>query len=154
MPNNLDAIDRKILKILQRDAKIPNTKLAEEVGLSPSPCLRRVKLLEEAGVIARYAALLDPTRLGLGMIIFVRVTLDRQDQGSVERFAAEMQKLPQVVEAHLMAGTYDYLLRVVASDLEDYRHVHMGVLAGLPGVRNVVTEIPLQTMKQTTQLPV
>lgn len=154
MPSQLDGVDRKILKLLQADARVPNTRLAEEVGLSPSPCLRRVKLLEEAGIISRYVALLNPGLIGLGMTIFVRVTLERQDQESVERFAAQMQNLPQVVEAHLMAGTYDYLLRVVVSDLEDYRHVHMGVLAGIPGVRNVVTEIPLQTMKQTTQLPV
>lgn len=117
MPNQLDGVDRKILKLLQADAKVPNTRLAEEVGLSPSPCLRRVKLLEEAGIISRYVALLNPGRIGLGMTIFVRVTLERQDQESVEGFAAEMQKLPQVVEAHLMAGTYDYLLRVVVSDL-------------------------------------
>ncbi len=154
MPDSLDAIDKKILKALQRDAKIPNTKLADMAGLSPSPCLRRVKLLEEAGVIDRYVALLSPPSLGLGMTIFVRITLESQDQDSIENFAAAIRKLPQVVDAYLMAGGYDFLLRVVVSDLDDYRSVHMGHLAGIRGVRNVVSEIPLQAIKQTTELPI
>jgi Lrp/AsnC family leucine-responsive transcriptional regulator len=154
MPTIFDLIDRKILRALQRNAKIANTKLADIAGLSPSPCLRRVKILEEAGAIDRYVALLNPAALGLGMTIFVRIALEKQDQEAIENFAAAIRKLPQVVEAYLMAGEYDFLVRVVVSDLDDYRTVHMGHFATIRGVRNVVSEIPLQTIKQTTELPI
>jgi DNA-binding Lrp family transcriptional regulator len=154
MPHKIDSIDRKILRVLQRDAKTMNTQLATQVGLSPSPCLRRVRLLEEAGIVDRYVALLNPSSVDLAMTIFVRVTLERQDVATVEHFAAEVRKLPQVVEAHLMAGGYDYLLKVVVADLDDYRRVHMGHFAAVAGVRYVQTEIPLQQIKHTTELPV
>ncbi|WP_084799974.1 Lrp/AsnC family transcriptional regulator [Bradyrhizobium sp. Ai1a-2] len=154
MPIDIDAVDRKILRILQRDAKTLNTELASQVGLSPSPCLRRVRLLEEAGVVERYVALLNPSSVDLAMTIFVRITLERQDQATVEHFAAEVRKLPQVVEAHLMAGGYDYLLKVVVANLDEYRRVHMGHFAAVAGVRNVQTEIPLQQIKHSTELPI
>jgi Lrp/AsnC family transcriptional regulator, leucine-responsive regulatory protein len=154
MPTDLDPTDRRILRVLQQDGKILNTELSERVGLSPSPVLRRVRLLEEQGVIERYVALLNPASVSLAMTIFVRITLERQDQATVEAFANEVRNLPQVMEAHLMAGTYDYLLKVAVSDLEDYRRVHMDHFAKMPGVRNVVTEIPLQNIKQTTELPI
>ena len=131
-----------------------NAELARQVGLSPSPCLRRVKLLEDAGFIRRYVALLEPAKIGIPLTFFVRVTLDRQDKLTVEHFANEMRKASQVVECHLMAGSYDYLLRVVAADLDHYQRFQMEHLTQIKGVKNVQTEIPLQMIKQTTELPV
>ena len=154
MPQALDSIDRQILTVLQRDGRIQNIELAAQVGLSPSPCLRRVKNLEAAGVVGRYAALLDGAAVGLPLTVFCRVTLDRQDKAGVESFADAIAAVPEVLECYLMAGTYDYLLKVAARDLDDYQRFQMQHLTPLPGVRNVVTEIPLKTVKATTALPV
>jgi Lrp/AsnC family leucine-responsive transcriptional regulator len=117
----LDAIDRRILAALQTDGRMTNNDLADLVGLSPSPCLRRVRALEAAGIIKGYAALLDPLLLGLGTSVFVRVWLTGQDDETVQRFNDSILDLPHVVECHMMAGDCDFLLRVVASDLEAYR---------------------------------
>lgn len=117
----LDAVDRRILRALQRNGRVQNVELAEQVGLSPSPCLRRVRLLEESGVIEGYAARLDPSRVGLGLTVFTRVWLTGQDIETVRRFTAVVQRLPQVLECHLMAGDCDFLLRVVSADLESYQ---------------------------------
>jgi DNA-binding Lrp family transcriptional regulator len=154
MPKSLDAIDHRILRALQVDGRLHNTELASQVGLSPSPCLRRVKLLEDVGTIARYVALLDRSAVGLPMTIFCRVTLDRQDKAGIEGFAQAIAGVPEVLECHLMAGAYDYLLKVAAASLDDYQRFQMRHLTPLPGVRNVVTEIPLKTVKSTTYLPV
>lgn len=154
MPKSLDAIDRRILQALQADGRLPNTELASRVGLSPSPCLRRVKILEDAGVIQRYAALLSASAVGLPMTIYCRVTLDRQDKAGIEGFASAIAGVPEVLECHLMAGSYDYLLKVCAASLDDYQRFQMQHLTPLPGVRNVVTEIPLKTVKGMGPLPV
>jgi DNA-binding Lrp family transcriptional regulator len=154
MPQSLDAIDRKILAVLQGEGRIQNIELAGKVGLSPSPCLRRVKNLEADGAIRGYVALLDGPEVGLPLTIFCRVTLDRQDKVGVESFAKAMAQVPEVLECFLMAGTYDYLLKVAAKDLNDYQRFQMEHLTPLPGVRNVVTEIPLKAVKATTALPV
>ncbi|KVL25689.1 AsnC family transcriptional regulator [Burkholderia territorii] len=150
----LDAIDRRILRALQRNSNQTNAQLAEEVGLSPTPCLRRVHLLEEQGVIDAYVALLNPAAVELRFTAFVRVTLERQDKATVERFAREMEQAPEVLECHLMAGSYDYLLRVIAKDLDDYQRFQMETLTQIEGVRNVETEIPLKRIKQTVRLPI
>ena len=150
----LDDIDRKILSILQRDGKYANTDLAKEVGLSPSPCLRRVHLLEESGAINGYTALLNPEFLGIHFEIFVRVTLDRHDTKSVGVFTKVIKKTSRVMECHTLAGDCDFLLRVVAADLADYQDFLMKELSQIPGVRNVKTEIPLETIKKTTAYPV
>ncbi|KWN22808.1 AsnC family transcriptional regulator [Burkholderia territorii] len=150
----LDAIDRRILRALQRNSNRTNAQLAEEVGLSPTPCLRRVHLLEEQGVIDAYVALLNPAAVELRFTAFVRVTLERQDKTTVERFAREMEQAPEVLECHLMAGSYDYLLRVIAKDLDDYQRFQMETLTQIEGVRNVETEIPLKRIKQTVRLPI
>jgi len=150
----LDAIDRRILTALQRDGRLQNVELAKEVGLSPSPCLRRVRRLEEAGVIQRYAALLDPAKIGFGMTLFARVWLTGQDEETVGPFVEAIGKLPQVIECHLMAGDCDFVLRVLAKDLEDYRRFQMEHLGRIKGVRNIKTEIPMQKIKQSTELPV
>jgi Lrp/AsnC family transcriptional regulator, leucine-responsive regulatory protein len=150
----LDEIDRKILRVLQRDGRCANSDLAHEVGLSPSPCLRRVKRLEEAGVVGRYVALLNPAAIGMSIEIFVRVTLDRQDTESVGRFTDQIQRAARVLECHMLAGDCDFLLRVVAADLAEYQQFVMNFLSQIPGVRNVKTEIPLETVKKTTVYPV
>ena len=113
----LDGIDRRILRVLQENGRIQNVELAEKVGLSPSPCLRRVKMLEESGVIERYVALLDASKINVGLTVFARIWLTGQDAETVEHFVAEVRGLPQVVECHLMAGDCDFLLRIVAADL-------------------------------------
>ncbi|ALV58132.1 MULTISPECIES: Lrp/AsnC family transcriptional regulator [Burkholderia] len=154
MPIKLDAIDRRILRALQQNSNQTNADIAQQAGLSPTPCLRRVHLLEEQGVIDAYVALLNPAAVELRFTAFVRVTLERQDKTTVERFAREMEQAPEVLECHLMAGSYDYLLRVIAKDLDDYQRFQMETLTQIEGVRNVETEIPLKRIKQTVRLPI
>ncbi|OLU20720.1 MULTISPECIES: Lrp/AsnC family transcriptional regulator [unclassified Pseudomonas] len=150
----IDSIDKRILRALQRDSTQTNAQLAEHVGLSATPCSRRVNLLEKQGVITGYIAQVKPCAVDLRFSTFVRITLTRHDKASLERFANAMQQAPEVLECHLMAGTYDYLLRVIARDLEDYQRFQMETLTKIEGLGNVVTEIPLRTIKQTNQLPI
>ncbi len=149
----LDRTDRRILAALQRNGRLTNVELAEEVGLSPSPCLRRVRQLEQAGFIDHYVALLNPAKLGYPMTIFVRVWLKSQDHDTVQHFIASIQKYGQVAECHLMAGDCDFLLRVLAADLDDYRKFQTEHLARIEGVRSLITDIPLQKVKLTWELP-
>lgn len=148
-----DEIDRRILAALQKDGRLQNVELAKKVGLSPSPCLRRVKLLEESGVIERYVALLDAAKIGMGLTVFARVWLKGQDNETVNKFTNEIKKLSQVVECHLMAGDCDFLLRVVAADLDDYRRFQLEHLTRIDVVQNVKTEIPMQKIKLSSELP-
>ncbi|MBP5057568.1 Lrp/AsnC family transcriptional regulator [Pseudomonas chlororaphis] len=150
----LDATDRRILRALQRDGRLQNLELAKQVGLSPSPCLRRVRLLEEAGVIERYVALVNPLKINMALTLFVRVWLTGQDEVTVDRFVNAVRELPEVLECHLMAGDCDFLLRVVASDLEAYRQFQIKHLARIKGVQSLKTEIPMQKIKLSTELPV
>ena len=154
MPRELDEIDKKVLRYLQNDAGLSNKVLADLVGLSPSPCLRRVKGLEREGVIQGYYARLDKAAVDLTLVIFTRVTLDRQDKSGVESFAERISRVPEVLECYPMAGSYDYLLKVAARDLDDYQRFQMQHLTPMPGVRNVVTEIPLRIVQSTSVLPV
>lgn len=154
MPQALDHLDRAILRALQREGRIQNIELADKVGLSPSPCLRRVRLLEEAGVIERYVAVLDPVMAGFGLTVFARVWLTAQDEDTVTHFVSAIRNLPQVLECHLMAGDCDFILRVVAADLDAYRRFQMEHLGRIRGVRNIKTEIPMQKIKDTRELPV
>ncbi|KAK1183831.1 Lrp/AsnC family transcriptional regulator [Streptomyces sp. NBS 14/10] len=149
----LDSIDRRILRALQENGRIQNVELAEKVGLSPSPCLRRVRLLEEAGVIERYVALLNAAKIGMGLTVFARLWLTGQDTDTVDHFTEQVKLLPQVVECHLMAGDCDFLLRVVAADLDAYRQFQVDHLTRIKGVRSVKTEIPMQKIKLTSELP-
>lgn len=149
----LDAIDKKILRVLQRQGRIPNNELAALVGLSPSPCLRRVRVLEDRGVIARYAAILDPALVGMGLTVFARVYLTGQGEDQVNYFIEEIGKLSQVVECHLMAGDCDFLLRVVAEDLIGYRRFQGERLARIKGVQSIKTDIPMQMVKQSWEVP-
>lgn len=150
----LDAIDRRILKALQRDGRLQNIELAREVGLSPSPCLRRVRLLEEAGVIEHYVAVVNAAKVGKGLTVFARIWLTGQDAETVDHFTDAIRELPQVVECHLMAGDCDFLLRIVAADLDDYRQFQIEHLTRIKGVQSVKTEIPMQKIKLTSAIPV
>lgn len=149
----LDDIDKRILRVLQRDGRIANNDLAREVGLSPSPCLRRVKLLEEAGVIDRYVDVLNPAKVGKGLTFFTRIRLDQQDEETLQTFAKEILKLPQVLECYFMLGDYDAMIRVVAADIEDYRRFQSEYLSRIKGVQNLKTDVPSQTVKQTSEMP-
>jgi len=153
MPFQLDAMDRRILRALQDDARLQNTELARKVGLSPSPCLRRVRILEEAGVISRYVTILDPAQVGVGMTLFARVWLVAQDAETVERFIVAMRLLPQVMECYVMLGESDALLRVVVADLDAYRHFQSTHLTRANGIQNVKTDMPSQVVKQSYALP-
>ncbi|MBV6670062.1 Lrp/AsnC family transcriptional regulator [Xanthomonas euvesicatoria pv. alangii] len=153
MPKKIDAVDRLILKALQEDARIQNNDLAKKVGLSPSPCLRRVRLLEEAGVIQHYLTLLDASKVEAGLTVFVRVWLKGQDEETVSYFVSEVKRLPQVMECYLMAGDCDFLLRVVADDLDAYRRFQVESLNRIKGLQSVKSEIPMQTIKQSWKLP-
>ncbi len=149
----LDELDKRILRALQRDGRLQNVELAREVGLSPSPCLRRVKLLEEAGIIDRYVAVLKPEKVGLPLSMFARVWLTAQDAETIDRFMEAMKKLPQVLECYIMLGESDALLRVAVADLDDYRHFQSTHLTKVNGIQNVKTDIPSQIVKQTYALP-
>jgi Lrp/AsnC family transcriptional regulator, leucine-responsive regulatory protein len=149
----LDAIDRRILAALQHDARLSNLELAEQVGLSPSPCLRRVRELRKAGVIRSFVALLDPVHVGLPVSVFVQVTLERQVERALERFEAAIVKRPEVMECYLMTGDADYLLRVVAADLSAYERFLKDHLTRVPGVASIKSSFALNQVKYRTALP-
>ncbi|MGX5718865.1 Lrp/AsnC family transcriptional regulator [Shinella zoogloeoides] len=149
----LDDIDRRILRELQWDGRLQNVELARRVGLSPSPCLRRVKLLEEAGVIDRYVAVVDQAKVGLQLSMFARISLTAQDAETIDHFIAAMKRLPEVVECYIMLGESDALLRVVVSDLEDYRRFQSTHLTRRNGIQTVKTDVPSETVKQSFALP-
>lgn len=150
----LDEIDKRILRALQRDARMQNVELAQQVGLSPSPCLRRVRLLEEAGIIDRYVAVLNPAKLNLALSMFARVWLTAQDAETIEHFMDAMKRLPQVVECYIMLGESDALLRVVVANLDEYRRFQSTHLTKINGIQNVKTDVPSQIVKQTYALPI
>jgi Lrp/AsnC family leucine-responsive transcriptional regulator len=150
----LDATDRRILAVLQREGRITNAELSERVNLSPSACHRRVQRLEEEGYIAGYVALLDARKLGRPTVVFVEITLSGQADEVLEAFEREVRRVPDVLECHLMAGTADYLLKVVAQDTEDFARIHRQYLARLPGVAQMHSSFALRTVFKTTALPV
>jgi Lrp/AsnC family transcriptional regulator, leucine-responsive regulatory protein len=151
--HDFDALDRKILAALQRDARLTNVELAEEVGLSPSPCLRRVRMLEEAGVISGYRALLDRKAVGLDMTVFVGIQVSRHDEENNAAFQAAVRAIPQVVSCHLVSGESDFLLQVVVPDLASYERLLLGGLLKLPGVRDIQSNFAIQTVKAQSALP-
>jgi Lrp/AsnC family transcriptional regulator, leucine-responsive regulatory protein len=149
----LDATDRAILEVLQEDARIANNELADRVHLTPAPCLRRVKRLEQAGVIERYVALLAPASVDRALTAFVEVTLDKQTRDVVDSFEPALGGLPEVLECHLITGDADYLLKVTAADLDDYQSFLLDRLIRVPGVGDVKTLISMKQVKRTTALP-
>ena len=150
----LDATDARILTVLQRKGRISNADLSEEVHLSASACHRRVQRLEDAGIIRDYVALLDPRKLGRPTVVFVEITLSGQADEVLDAFEREVRLVPDVLECHLMAGSADYLLKVVAQDTEDFARIHRRYLARLPGVAQMHSSFALRTVRQTTALPV
>jgi Lrp/AsnC family leucine-responsive transcriptional regulator len=150
---NLDATDWQILGLLQGDARISNVELARAVGLSPSPCLNRVRALEEAGYISRYVTLLDALRVGLKVSVFIQVTLERQIEPALETFEKAIRERPEVMECYLMTGDADYLLRVVVADIQVLEEFILKFLSRLPGVGNIRSSFALKQVKYQTALP-
>lgn len=152
--DSLDPIDRNILRILQEEGRLPNQDLADRVGLSPSPCLRRVRRLEQDGFIDRYVALVDPNRVDRGLDVFVQVRLERQNLGAVERFESEVVGLPEVQACFRMVGEIDFLLHLVLPDLQGWDSFYMRHLGEISGVAGLTSMIAMRRTKYTTSVPV
>lgn len=150
----MDQIDRKILRALQEDGRITNAALAEKCGLSNAACFERVRRLRESGVILGYTALLDPAKLDRELMIFIEVLLDRTTDDAFAAFADHVRKLPDVIECHMVAGGFDYLLKVRVADMSAYRAFLGDTLVALPGIRETRTYAVLEEVKLTSQLPV
>lgn len=154
MPNTeLDTFDRRILDILQIDGRMTNSDLAEQIGLSPSPCLRRVRQLESEGVISGYVALVDPQTIGLSVSAFVRVRLDRQDDQHLRTFEMAISEFPEVMECYLMSGDADYQLRVMVESLTAFEDFLRNKLTMIEGVAQVTTSFALRPIIYKTALP-
>lgn len=150
---HIDEIDKKILLELQRNGKISNVDLAAKVGLSPSPCLTRVRALEEQGVINRFVALLNPEEVGGTVTVFIQLTLERQSKAILDKFERRIQSLPEVMECYLIAGDADYLLRVVVKDTAALRDFIVEKLTCAPGVSTIRSGFALKQVKYETALP-
>lgn len=150
---DLNRIDRKILAILQSDGRIANLKLAESVALSPTAVLARVQRLTRDGYIVGYEARLNPLKLGAGMLVFVEVLLDRTTPNVFEQFNAAVQVRPEIMECHMVAGGFDYLLKTRTADMNAYREFAGAVLWQLPGVRETRTYAVMEEVKHSTRLP-
>lgn len=149
----LDRIDLRILELMQHNGRLSNQELAERVSLSPSPCLRRIRRLEELGVIRGYVALLDPKKLGLGLMAYVSIKLEKRGKMPMDEFKARVQTWPEVVACYAMTGEMDYLLRVYVGDLEHFSRFVMEQLLKQPGVVDVKSSFALERIKDTTALP-
>ncbi|NKC14281.1 MAG: winged helix-turn-helix transcriptional regulator [Gammaproteobacteria bacterium] len=149
----LDRIDRRILALLQDNARMTNAELAQAVGLSPSPCWRRLRALEERGVIRAYVTLLNPHAVDLAVSVFVNVSLERQVENNLERFEAQVATRPEVMECYLMTGEADYLLRVVVPDLHAYERFLLEHLTRIEGVSNIRSSFALKQVRYKTALP-
>ncbi len=152
--NELDAIDRKILGLLQGDCRLTMQEIADRVGLSASPCHRRIKIMEEAGIIRGYIALVDQRKVGLPVSVFVSIKLERQREKDLEAFATAISRWPEVLECYLMTGHRDYLLRVVVEDLTAYEKFLKHKLTLAPGVASIESSFALDQIKYSIALPV
>ncbi len=150
---SIDEIDRSILSLLQQNAKLSNVQLAQKVGLSESACLRRVKLLEESGIIDRYVLLLNHSALGISGSVFVRISLDGQQQSKLEAFESRIVNIKEVMECYLMSGDSDYLLRIICRDNEEYKRIHEK-LTNLPGVERIHSSFALRTVIDKKEVPI
>lgn len=150
---DLDRIDRSLLHELQLDGKLSNAVLAERVNLSESASFRRVRRLEEMGLLSGYVGLVDQERAGYPDNVFVRITLTSQQQTDLAAFEAEVALLPEVMECYLMSGDADYLLRVIVADARDYERIHANYLTRLPGVARVHSSFSLRTVTKKTEMP-
>lgn len=149
----MDAIDRRILHELQHDGSLSNVALAQRVGLSPSPCLARVKALEQSGVIRQYVALADATRLGLGLNVFISISLTTQSKEALARFEQRIADLDEVMECYLMTGDSDYLLRVVVPDIGALERFILERLSPMPEVEKIRSGFALKQVRYKTALP-
>jgi Lrp/AsnC family leucine-responsive transcriptional regulator len=155
MPNpKLDDIDRRIVQALQVDGRMSILDLAAQVGLSPSPCARRVRLLEEAGVIKGYVAVIDQEKLGLPVSVFASIKLERQREEELDRFGAAVQRWPEVADCYLMTGQRDYLLRIIVSDLAAYERFLKDKLTRLDNVASIESSFALGQVKRSFSVPV
>jgi DNA-binding Lrp family transcriptional regulator len=152
--DRMDAKDRQIIRELQKDGRITNQELAERVNLSPSPCLRRLRQLEETGVIAGYTALVDQKAYGLPITVFIRVRLDRHGEAVVKTFEAHVARIDEILDCFLLAGGDDYLLRVIVASLESYEDFIRRKLHAIPGVASIDTSFAYGVVKQTRVFPV
>tara|TARA_B100001093_G_scaffold429285_1_gene424436 strand:- start:632 stop:1090 length:459 start_codon:yes stop_codon:yes gene_type:complete len=150
----LDDIDRATLRVLQRKGRISNAELADLVNLSASACHRRVQRLEKEGFIKEYVALLSPRKIGVPTTVFVEITLSAQADEVLDNFEKAVARIPDVLECHLMAGTADYILKVVAEDTDDFARIHRRYLTRLPGVAQMQSSFALRTVFKTTALPI
>ncbi|NIZ11494.1 Lrp/AsnC family transcriptional regulator [Pseudooceanicola sp. HF7] len=151
---SLDQLDRAILRVLQKSGRISNAELSERVGLSQSACHRRVQSLEKEGYIRDYVALLNARKMQLNTTVFVEIGLSGQADELLEAFETAVGRVPEILECHLMAGTADYILKVVAESSEDFARIHRQSLARLPGVQRMQSSFALRTVFKTTALPV
>ncbi|MBR9824882.1 MAG: Lrp/AsnC family transcriptional regulator [Alphaproteobacteria bacterium] len=151
---SLDPVDIAILNELQENGRLTNAELAERAGLSPSACHRRVKALEQDGIIDRYVAILSQEALGRGITVYVQVTLDNQKRDTLAGFEAAVEAVPEVMECYLMSGEADYLVRVLVRDANDYERVHREVLSALPGVARLHSSFTIRKVFSRTQVPV
>ena len=153
MPYTLDNTDRRILRVIQEEARVSNSELAERVGLSPSPCWRRVRTLEENSVIERYVTLVNAKAVGLPINVFATVTLEKQAESALELFEKAVKKRPEVMECNLMTGEFDYLLRVVVPDLAAYERFLMDHLTRIKGIASIKSSFSLKQVSYKTALP-
>lgn len=149
----LDRYDKSILEALQRDGRISNKQLAQQVNLSESACLRRVRALEESGLIERYVAMVSQSEAGLPGDVLVHIGLHREEQSELAAFEEAVQDIPEVMECYLMTGEFDYLLRVVVADMADFERIHKEALTRLPGVARVNSSVAIRTVLKKTELP-
>ena len=150
----LDRFDKAILQALQHDGRVSNAALAERLSLSESACLRRVRALEESGLVEGYTALINQQKAGCPVNVFVNITLDRQDETDLRRFEEAVRKIPEVMECYLMTGDYDYVVRVVGADTADFERLHSKHLTRLPGVARVHSSFALRTIQKSRELPI
>lgn len=149
----LDPSERKILQLLQEDGRMSNVELAEHIGLSESPTFRRVKQLEQAQVIRGYSAIVDQRAIGLDVVAFVQVSMEKQPDATTEDFHRHVAEEPHIVECHAMSGSHDYLMKVVANSIDHFSELCMGRILKFPGVRHVESAFSLQVVKDSRVLP-
>ena len=154
MADELDPIDARILDILQQDAGLSVAEVADRVGLSASPCWRRIDRLEREGIIKRRVALVDRAKVGLKAQIFAQVKLNAHGRANLDEFTAAIREVPEVMECHVLMGSVDFMLRIVAADIESYERLFFERLSNLPGVQEINSTVALSEIKSTTSLPI
>lgn len=150
----LDEIDRKILDILQANAKITNAQLSKDIGLSPAPTLERVKKLENSGIIKSYHAMLDTDKIGLGVHTFVQVTLKGHNKKNIDHFLSEINQIPEVIECHHITGSGDFILKVIAKDITSYQHLMLEKVSEIEVVDSLQSMVILSTFKDSKVMPI